>query len=225
MTKNAYFGPNLAVFGRKSYFFFIGSKSFRTHISVNQHYLENHSTPFENHENYLEKTWKPTENCENMQKVLIFATHMSPNWISWENDQFWPLTSTCTWHAYPRICILQCIIYIDLNHYDHDDCKRLPSHTGQEQACTRFTRLVVRLFVCHHAENGPIHRKMVVACPLVITSEIKFFFRPNPTRKGEWMVHPVFCIVDTGSCSLCLHQSDLFSTKGGINCWTKKGQL
>ena len=45
--------------------------------------------------------------------------------------------------------------------------------------------LVVRLFVCHHAENGPIHRKMVVACPLVITSKVKFFFRPNKTRKGE----------------------------------------
>ena len=40
-------------------------------------------------------------------------------------------------------------------------------------------------FVRHHAENGPIHRKMVVACPLVITSKVKFFFRPNKTRKGE----------------------------------------
>ena len=53
-----------------------------------------------------------------------------------------------------------------------------------------------------HAENGPIHRKMVVACPLVITSKVKFFFRPNKTRKGEWMVQPVFCIVDAGSCSM-----------------------
>ena len=40
-------------------------------------------------------------------------------------------------------------------------------------------------FVCDHAKNGPIHRKMVVACPLVITSKVKFFFRPNKTRKGE----------------------------------------
>ena len=52
-------------------------------------------------------------------------------------------------------------------------------------------------FVRDHAENGPI---MVVACPLVITSKVKFFFRPNKTRKGEWMVQPVFCIVDTVSC-------------------------
>ena len=43
----------------------------------------------------------------------------------------------------------------------------------------------VRSFVCHHAENGPIHRKMVVACPLVITSKVKFFFRPKKTRKRE----------------------------------------
>ena len=40
-------------------------------------------------------------------------------------------------------------------------------------------------FVCDHAENGPIHRKMVVACPLLITTKEKFFFRPNKTRKGE----------------------------------------
>ena len=79
-------------------------------------------------------------------------------------------------------------------------CKILPSHTGQEQACTRITWLFVRLFVCHHAENGPIHRKMVVDCPLVITSKVKLFFRPDKTRKMEWMVQPVFCIVDAGSC-------------------------
>ena len=45
--------------------------------------------------------------------------------------------------------------------------------------------LVVRLFVCHHAENGPIHRKMVVDCPLVIISKVKLFFRPDKTRKKE----------------------------------------
>ena len=28
------------------------------------------------------------------------------------------------------------------------------------------------LFVCHHAENGLIHRKIVVDCPLLITSTI-----------------------------------------------------
>ena len=34
-----------------------------------------------------------------------------------------------------------------------NNCKRLPSHTGQEQACTRITWLVGCLVVCHHAEN------------------------------------------------------------------------
>ena len=33
-------------------------------------------------------------------------------------------------------------------------CKRLSSHIGQEQACTRFTWLFVWLFVRHHAKNG-----------------------------------------------------------------------
>ena len=61
---------------------------------------------------------------------------------------------------------------------------------------------VVRLFVLHHAENGPIQRKMVVECPLVITTKVKLFFRPDKTRKKELMVQPVFCIVDARSCLL-----------------------
>ena len=44
-------------------------------------------------------------------------------------------------------------------------CKWLPSHTGQEQACTRITRLFVCSVICHHAKNGPIHRKMVATAP------------------------------------------------------------
>ena len=38
---------------------------------------------------------------------------------------------------------------------------------------------------CHHAENGQIHRKMVVDCPLVITSKLKPFSKPDYTRNGE----------------------------------------
>ena len=34
--------------------------------------------------------------------------------------------------------------------------------TGQEQACTRITRLFGRSFGCEHAEKGLIHRKIVV---------------------------------------------------------------
>ena len=56
------------------------------------------------------------------------------------------------------------------------------------------------MIVRHHAKNGPIHRKMVVDCPLVITSIVKIFFRSDKTRKKELMVQPVFCIVDAGSC-------------------------
>ena len=39
-------------------------------------------------------------------------------------------------------------------------------------------------FVCHHAENGPIHRKMVVYCPLALatTSINETLFQ---TRKEE----------------------------------------
>ena len=37
-------------------------------------------------------------------------------------------------------------------------------------------------FVCHHAENAPIHRA------------------DNKTRNEEGLVKPAFCIVDTGSC-------------------------
>ena len=79
--------------------------------------------------------------------------------------------------------------------------------TGQEQACTRITRL----FVCHHAENGSIHRTMVVDCPLVITSKVKLIFRPDKTRKKEWMVQPVFCIVDAGSCYFIWSANELIT--------------
>ena len=41
--------------------------------------------------------------------------------------------------------------------------------TRQRQACSRITRL----FGWHHAENGLIHRKMIVDCPLVITSKVE----------------------------------------------------
>ena len=69
--------------------------------------------------------------------------------------------------------------------------------TGQEQACSRITRLFVCLFVCRHAQNGLIHRKMVVTAPHWSHPYEKPFYRPDRTRKE---VQPVFCIVDTGSC-------------------------
>ena len=82
-------------------------------------------------------------------------------------------------------------------------CKRLPSHTGQEQLALGSPSCS---FVRHHTENGPIHRKMVVHCPQVITFKVKPFSRPDKTKKKEWMAQPVFCIVDSGFCyfTLCL---------------------
>ena len=56
--------------------------------------------------------------------------------------------------------------------------------TGQQQACTRITRLVGWLFVTV-PKKAPIHRKMVVDCPLVITSKVKLFLRPDKTRTEE----------------------------------------
>ena len=38
---------------------------------------------------------------------------------------------------------------------------------------------------CFHAENDLIHRKMVVNCPIMITSKVKPFSRQNYTGKGE----------------------------------------
>ena len=75
---------------------------------------------------------------------------------------------------------------VDFEFSQDQYCKRLPSHIGQEQACSRITWLsFVRSFVCHHAKNGPIQRKMVIDCPLVITSKVKLFFRPDKTRKKK----------------------------------------
>ena len=52
---------------------------------------------------------------------------------------------------------------------------------------------------------------MVVNCPLAITFKAKPFFRPHKTKKKEWLVQPVFCIVDIGSCVplICPHKKIL----------------
>ena len=51
--------------------------------------------------------------------------------------------------------------------------------------------LIVSFIVCHLAENGLIHWKMVVG----------WLSRRNQNRNEEWLAKPVFCIVDTESCS------------------------
>ena len=84
----------------------------------------------------------------------------------------------------------------------------------QEQACSRITQLgvwvIVCLFVCRHAENGPIHRTIAVVCVLMITSkgETLFQIRSYQTisimcahhKKQGKIDQPVFSIVDTKSC-------------------------
>ena len=50
----------------------------------------------------------------------------------------------------------------------------------QEQSCSR----IIQLIGCrHHAEYGPIHRKMVDDCPLVIASKVNPF--PDQARQGQ----------------------------------------
>ena len=46
------------------------------------------------------------------------------------------------------------------------NCKRLLSHTAQEKLALGSPRWLVG---CHHAQNGLIHRKMVVDCPIPVT--------------------------------------------------------
>ena len=72
-------------------------------------------------------------------------------------------------------------------------CKRLPSHTGQEQACSRITQLV--LVVVTMPKMAQYTGKWLFTAP-----KVKPFPRPYQTRKEEWLVQPVFCTVHTGSC-------------------------
>ena len=46
------------------------------------------------------------------------------------------------------------------------NCKRLLPHTAQEKLALGSPR---RLVGCHHAQNGLMHRKMVVDCPIPVT--------------------------------------------------------
>ena len=76
-------------------------------------------------------------------------------------------------------------------------CKRLPSHTSQEQACSRITWLFVRSWPCRKwpntQENG---------CWLPLSDHIQSetLFQTRQDQGKEWMVQPVFCLVYAGSC-------------------------
>ena len=63
------------------------------------------------------------------------------------------------------------------------NCKRLPSHSSQEQAYSMITRLVVCFFVTMQKMAQSTHRKMVVDCPLVITSKVKLFFQSRQDQE------------------------------------------
>ena len=76
------------------------------------------------------------------------------------------------------------------------NCKRLPSYTGQELACSTITQLVVCLSPCR---KWPNTQENSCWLPPSDHTQSETLFE---TRKEEWMVEPVFCIVDTGSCSI-----------------------
>ena len=59
-------------------------------------------------------------------------------------------------------------------------CKRLHSHTGQKQACTRITLFVDMPKMAQNRGKW-----------LLITTKVKLFFRPDKTRKKILMVQPV----------------------------------
>ena len=61
--------------------------------------------------------------------------------------------------------------------------------TGQEQASSRITLLVGCSFVCHHAENRQTHRKMLVQCPIVITSLGETLLQTRPGNRNNWSTH------------------------------------
>ena len=69
---------------------------------------------------------------------------------------------------------------------------------GQEQACTRITRLFVRLF--GWLFSCPIHRKWLLTVPQRSHLQVKPVSRLDQTRIEEYLVQQVFCTVDTGSC-------------------------
>ena len=56
---------------------------------------------------------------------------------------------------------------------------------NNRQVYARISR-VCCLFVCHHAENGHIHKIMDVDCPLVITSKGETLFQTRPGKRNTW---------------------------------------
>ena len=58
---------------------------------------------------------------------------------------------------------------------------------------TAFCRLFGCSFVCHQAENGPIHKKMALDCPLVMTSIVETIFKTRPDQERGIIVRFKFC--------------------------------
>ena len=88
-----------------------------------------------------------------------------------------------------RVLVFHPIMLLDVKQ-SMDKCMDIATNcllTGQEQACSRITRLVVCLFIwlfeCHHAENGQIHRKMAVDYLLVITFIGDTLFQTRPDQQ------------------------------------------
>ena len=75
--------------------------------------------------------------------AALFATNASFTYL---------LSWVVLHHKFMGVRLVQRIIR--LNQTTPRYCKRLPSHIGQEQACSRITWLVGCSVVRHHAENG-----------------------------------------------------------------------
>ena len=63
------------------------------------------------------------------------------------------------------------------------NCKKLPSHTGQEQACSRITWLFVRLTPCRKWRNA---QEMAVDCPIVIITIGDMYPFSRPGMRNNW---------------------------------------
>ena len=111
-------------------------------------------------------------------------------WFGWTNDCTWiqtpgiRRTSDGKSQAYDHTIQIVTMIFT----------KGCVSHWSR--AGLHWDHLVVCSLDRHHAENGPLHRKMLVDCPLVIISNN--LFQTKPRKRSEWS----FSFVEKNLCKL-----------------------
>ena len=138
---------------------------------------------------------------ERHQKSAIVSLYNFKKYQSWHSQTLLGRREVCTENTLWRR-VSPFILLRHLALHFAKDC----SPTGQEQACTRIIWLFGCSLVCLMSPCRKWPNTQENGCWQPPSDHIHSWNPfPDQTRKEEWLVQPVICVVDTGSCSFSNH--------------------